>query len=142
MPLNVLIVDDSSVMRAMIRKTLGISGLPVAQVYEAANGADGLDILDERHVDLCLVDLNMPVMDGEEMVERLRRDPDFVHMPILIVSTEGSFSRISILRQKGAEFVHKPFTPEALREAVCELTGVTNDCATQPGAVPGGGPDF
>jgi two-component system chemotaxis response regulator CheY len=142
MALNVLIVDDSSVMRAMIRKTLNISGLPVAQVYEASNGAEGLEILDEQNVDLCLVDLNMPVMDGEEMIERLRREPDFIHLPVLVVSTEGSFTRISLLRQKGAEFVHKPFTPEALREAVSELTGVTHASGTGPGAVPGGSPDF
>lgn len=141
MALNVLIVDDSSVMRAMIRRTLGLA-LPVAQVFEAANGAEGLEILDRCAVDLCLVDLNMPVMDGEEMIERLRQDPDLRDLPVLVVSTEGSFSRISLIRQKGAQFVHKPFTPETLREAVAEITGVNDVSDARPTAVPDCGPDF
>jgi len=141
MALNVLIVDDSSVMRAMIRRTLSLA-LPVGEVFEASNGAEGLEMLDKCAVDLCLVDLNMPVMDGEEMIERLRQDPDFRHLPVLVVSTEGSFTRISLLRQKGAEFVHKPFTPETLREAVTEITGVNYDRHDRPGAVPNCGPDF
>lgn len=142
MGLNVLVVDDSSVTRAMIVKTLRLSGLPVEQVHQAANGAEGLKLLEEAPVDLALVDLNMPVMTGEEMIERLRADPQTADLPVVVVSTEGSFTRIALLRKMGAEFVHKPFTPEALREMVAEVTGVTHERGADQGAVPGGGPDF
>ena len=69
MSLNVLVVDDSAVMRAMIIKTLRLSGLPLGEVHEAANGQEGLGTLDEHWIDLVLVDINMPVMNGEEMIE-------------------------------------------------------------------------
>ena len=142
MGLNVLVVDDSSVTRTMIIKTLRLSGLPVEDVLQAANGAEGLNLLRDHPVDLALVDLNMPVMTGEEMIERLRADPATADLPVVVVSTEGSFTRIALLRSMGAEFVHKPFTPEALREMVAEVTGVSHDQCAGEGTVPGGGPDF
>lgn len=142
MGLNVLVVDDSSVTRAMITKTLRLSGLPVEQVHQAANGMEGLKLLQKARVDLALVDLNMPVMTGEEMIERLRADPRSADLPVVVVSTEGSFTRIALLRKMGAEFVHKPFTPETLREMVAEVTGVSHDECAEPGVVSGGGPDF
>ncbi|HEX30052.1 TPA: response regulator, partial [Candidatus Poribacteria bacterium] len=67
MPLNILVVDDSSVMRSIISRTLILSGLPLGRIYQAANGKEGLQILDRTWVDLILVDINMPVMNGEEM---------------------------------------------------------------------------
>ena len=142
MGLNVLVVDDSSVTRAMIVKALRLSGLPVEEVHQAANGVEGLKLLEQAPVDLALVDLNMPVMTGEEMIERLRADPQTADLPVVVVSTEGSFTRIALLRKMGAEFVHKPFTPEALREMVAEVTGVSHDECAEQGVVPGGGPDF
>ncbi len=143
MNLNVLVVDDSSVMRAMIGKTLRLSRIPLEGVHEAGNGSEGLAILGERQIDLALVDLNMPVMNGEEMIQRMRQDPRTATIPVIVVSTEGSFKRISLLRKQGAEFVHKPFTPESLREAVADMIGVCDDDDDAgEGAVQGGGPDF
>lgn len=143
MALNVLVVDDSSVMRAMIRKTLKLSGLPIGKVHEAANGDEGLRALDAFPIDLALVDLNMPIMNGEQMIEQLREDPMTADLPVVVVSTEGSFTRISLLRKKGAGFVHKPFNPESLREAVADITGVSYDRSdAAEGAVQVSGPDF
>ena len=142
MALKVLVVDDSAVMRAMIIRTLRLSGLACEDIHEAANGQEGLQVLGQYPVDLVLADLNMPVMDGEEMIGRLRANPDTAELPVIVVSTEGSFTRISLLRDQGAEFVHKPFTPESLRETVVELMGEDHVCPSAGGAVPGGGPDF
>ena len=142
MALNVLIVDDSMVMRTMIKKTLRLSGLPLGEVYEAGNGEEGLAVLREEYVDLVLVDLNMPIMDGEQMIDHLRQDPTTVSLPVLVVSTEGSFTRISLIRKKGAEFVHKPFTPEAILDAVKELTGGDYAHGSGDGVDQGSGPDF
>ena len=72
MPLDVLVVDDSDVIRAMIMKTLRLAQVPVRTAFEAANGREALDLLEDNWVDLVLADINMPVMDGVEMVEQMR----------------------------------------------------------------------
>lgn len=118
MSLNVLLVDDSSTMRAMVAKTLQMSGLPIGQVHQAANGREGLDVLDAEWVDLVFVDINMPVMGGLEMIDRLRARPELQALPIVVISTESSQTRISEVTSKGVQFVHKPFTPERVREVV------------------------
>lgn len=121
MSLNILVVDDSAVMRAIVKKTLRLSGVAIEQVYEAGNGLDALRLLDREPIDLVLLDINMPVMTGEEFVNRVRADPARAELPVLIVSAESSEARIQSLHDKGAAFVHKPFTPEGLREALLEL---------------------
>jgi two-component system chemotaxis response regulator CheY len=127
MALNVLVVDDSAVMRAMIVKTLRMLNLPFGQVLEAGNGQEGLAVLDQNWVDVILVDINMPVMNGEEMIERLRQNPATKDVPVVVVSTEGSETRIERLVQKGATFVHKPFSPEAIRDVIKHITGVSHE---------------
>jgi len=123
MAVNILVVDDSSVMRAMIIKTLRLSQLPLGEVLEAPNGQEALKVLDIKWVDLALVDINMPVMDGEEMIDRLRQNPVTEDLPVIIISTEGSETRKEVLKQKGAGFVHKPFTPETLRDTILKTLG-------------------
>jgi two-component system chemotaxis response regulator CheY len=123
MALNILVVDDSSVMRAMIIKTLRLSQLPLGEVLEAPNGQEALRVLDGKWIDLALVDINMPVMDGEEMIDRLRQNPVTEDLPVIIISTEGSETRKEVLMQKGAGFVHKPFTPETLRDTILKTLG-------------------
>ena len=124
MSLNVLVVDDSSVMRKMIIRTLKMSGVPLGEIYEADNGQSGLDLLDEHWVDMLFIDVNMPIMDGMEMLKRVRSKPDTRDLPILIVSTESNPQRIHQISENRAGFVHKPFTPETLREKIIELTGI------------------
>ncbi|MBM4278951.1 MAG: response regulator [Deltaproteobacteria bacterium] len=123
MALNILLVDDSSVMRAIIIKTLRLSQLPLGEIHEASNGQEALKVLDGNWIDLALVDINMPVMNGEEMINKLRQNPATADLPVIIVSTESSETRKEELIQKGAGFVHKPFTPETLRDAVLRTLG-------------------
>ncbi len=127
MAFNILVVDDSSVMRAIIIKTLRLSQLPLGEVYEASNGQDALKVVEDKWIDLALVDINMPVMDGEEMIKRLRNNPATADLPVIVVSTEGSEARIGGLVQKGAGFVHKPFTPESLRGIILKTLGGSNE---------------
>lgn len=149
-PFTVLIVDDSAVMRAMIARTLRLSGLPLADVVEAADGASGLDALWRAPVDIALVDLNMPIMNGEELIDRLRAEPELARLPVVVISTEGSARRIRALEAKGVTFVHKPFTPETLRDTILSVLSYTPegpmaghenpDAAQLPaGAAPSGG---
>jgi two-component system chemotaxis response regulator CheY len=142
MTLNVLVVDDSAVMRAMLIKTLRLSGLPLNDIHEASNGEEALRLLDQHWIDLALLDINMPVMTGEEMLARVRQNPDTVALPVIVVSTEGSATRIAALRQQGAEFVHKPFTPETLREIALSIIGVNDAHPLEGGAISSSGPDF
>jgi two-component system chemotaxis response regulator CheY len=123
MGLNVLVVDDSSVMRRMIIRTLQLTGLPLGEVHEAGNGAEGLEALDRHWIDLALVDLNMPVMNGDEMIERLRATPELADIPIVVVSTDGSEARLARIRLNVSGFVHKPFTPEQLGETITRIVG-------------------
>jgi two-component system chemotaxis response regulator CheY len=125
--LNVLIVDDSSVMRSIIRRALTMTGFEFGEVIEASNGQEGLDALGSHWVDFALVDINMPVMNGEEMIQRMRAMPEAANLPVIVVSTEGSLTRIERLEQQGAKFVHKPFTPEAIRGIIQELTGACHE---------------
>lgn len=124
MPMNVLVVDDSAVVRSIIIKTLRLSGLPLGEVHQAANGLEGLDALTQHPVDLILVDINMPVMDGEEMIRQVRARSEWGGIPIVVVSTEGSETRIDRLQQSGARFIHKPFGVETVREVVREILKV------------------
>ena len=142
MGLNVLIVDDSSLMRAIIVKTLRLSGIPLQTVYEAGNGSEALRMLDNNWIDLALVDLNMPVMDGEELIVRLRENPETTGLPVIVVSTEGSETRIAKLRSLGAGFVRKPFQPETLRDIIVGLTGVSNEQSVGEETLPSSGTDF
>lgn len=126
MAFNILVVDDSAVMRTMIVRTLKMSGVPIASIHEAAHGEDGLRTLNEEWIDLLLLDVNMPVMNGEEMLTRIRADERTRDLAVIIVSTEGSETRLANLQAMGAAIVHKPFPPETLRETILRVTGVTD----------------
>ena len=123
MAVNILVVDDSGVMRSMIAKTIKLSGLNLGEIHQAANGQEGLEALNRNWIDLVIADINMPVMNGEEMIDRMRKEPEFKDIPIVVVSTEGSKTRIERLQNKGARFIHKPFTPEAIRDTVKAFLG-------------------
>jgi len=122
--INILIVDDSGVMRSMILKTLRMTRVPLGDIHQAGNGREGLDILDAQWIDLVMVDINMPVMNGEEMIDRMYEDPEMKEIPVIVVSTEGSRARIERLEHKGAAFIHKPFTAEIVRDTINSILGL------------------
>jgi two-component system chemotaxis response regulator CheY len=139
MAFNVLIVDDSAVMRAMISRVVRLSGVPLGEMFEASNGAEGLRVVGEHWIDLVLLDVNMPVMNGEEMLRRLRAAPETASLPVIVVSTESSETRVHALEELGVAFVHKPFAPEDLRDTILRITGVTPDDEYYALPAPGGG---
>lgn len=122
MAFNILIVDDSGTARAMIRKTLGLTKLPLGQLLEAGNGAEALEIMGQYWIDLVLCDINMPVMDGHQLVARMSDDPVLKTIPVAIISTEGSEERIAELRALGiSAYLRKPFKPEDVSALVLGL---------------------
>ncbi|REL38703.1 response regulator [Rhodohalobacter sp. SW132] len=127
MKMNVLIVDDCSVMRLMMKRTLKLSDIAVGEIFEAADGEEALRYVDTERIDLILLDLYMPVMDGMEVLDTLRNRSVSKNIPILIVSTESNSSMIEQIEKLGTAFIHKPFTPEKLRE---EIYKISNDQLT------------
>lgn len=124
MGLNILVVDDRAVMRKMIIKTIGLCGIDIDTIYQAADGIIGLEILQYEWVDLLFLDVNMPVMDGIKMLDRVRENPETRDTPVLVVSTESNEGRIKSIYQKRAGFVHQPFTPEILKDKILDATGI------------------
>jgi two-component system chemotaxis response regulator CheY len=125
MPGNVLIVDDSATMRQMVRRAMNLAGLDVNEVYEASNGIEALAHLAEHTVGVIVADINMPTMNGMQLLRRLKENPKLSAIPVLIASTEGSRARIDQLTEIGAfGFVRKPFHPERLRDLLKPLLGV------------------
>jgi two-component system chemotaxis response regulator CheY len=122
---NVLIVDDSAILRTAIRKVVRLAGIEDDRIHEAGNGQDALTVLDTVWIDLVLLDLNMPVMDGEEFARRLRQKPELNDVAVVVVSTESNKDRLQRLRDLGVvDSLHKPFEPEDLRRLVDKTLGV------------------
>jgi len=122
---NILIVEDDPAMRVVIRQTLDRSKLDYDEIFEAENGREGLKMLDEHKIDLLLVDIYMPVMDGMEMLDHVRDHPVHHDIPVVIISTENDEKRIDAIVRSGMGFVHKPFTRDLLEDQIVKLTGVT-----------------
>ena len=113
---NILIVDDSALTRIAIKRVLEMVELDVALIFEAENGAKALDTLDQNKIDLVLADLNMPQMGGIELIKKMKEQECFANIPVIVVSTESSVTRIKELLAQGIkDYLHKPFTPEEFR---------------------------
>lgn len=122
---NILIVDDSSTIRSIVKKTVDMIGLDVGEIYEAANGIEALARLADHEVAVLLVDINMPTMNGIQLVERMKQNKNLKHIPIIIASTEGSEKRIEQVKNLGiAGYIRKPFQPEQLRDVLIPILGV------------------
>jgi two-component system chemotaxis response regulator CheY len=119
---NILVVDDSGTVRAVLLKTLKLAQIALGEVFTAANGQEALEVLKDKWIDLVITDLNMPVMSGFELVDAMQGNETLKVIPIVVVSTEGSAARIDDLKQKGVRgYVRKPFTPEQIREMINKI---------------------
>ena len=120
--MRAMIIDDSRAMRSILRRI--VSGLRFETV-EAGNGQEALDLLESGEVpDLCLVDWNMPVMDGYTFITRVRANRDWRGVTLMMVTTESEQGQIVRALAAGAhEYVIKPFTPDAIAEKL-ELLGL------------------
>ncbi len=117
-----LIVDDSSVMRKIVERSLRQAGLDLEKVVEASNGTEALAALQGNVVDLILCDINMPVMDGLEFVRQAATVENAKGVPIVMITTEGSESRVVQALTAGARgYIRKPFTPDQVKEHVLSL---------------------
>ncbi|MBN1806857.1 MAG: response regulator [Sedimentisphaerales bacterium] len=114
---SLLIVDDSATMRKIIMRTLQTAGLDIGSTEEAGNGNEALEKLNTNAPDIMLCDINMPEMNGPELVAKVRALPSCEKTKIVMVSTESSDDLIKDVLAKGAnDFITKPFTPEKFHE--------------------------
>jgi two-component system, chemotaxis family, chemotaxis protein CheY len=120
---NILIVDDSAVMRTMIKRVASLAGPPIGTVFEAANGREALAILEQHSVQFVFTDLNMPVMTGTELLRAMKDRADWRDIVRVIVSTDGSDSRrLEAEDLAVAIYVEKPFRPEVMRDVLASIT--------------------
>ena len=117
-----LIVDDSSVMRKIVERSLRQAGLDPLVVFEAGSGVEGLELLKTQKVDLILSDINMPSMDGLEFLRQLRTQNLAPGTPVVMITTESSMEFVQQAIQAGAQgYIRKPFTAEQVKERVLPL---------------------
>jgi two-component system chemotaxis response regulator CheY len=110
--IRILTIDDSKTMRDMLMLTLADAGFDVIQ---AVDGKEGVDLLERENVDVVITDINMPRMDGYEVVRQLRARPEHKTTPILVLTTESEAEKKNIAREAGATgWLVKPFDPERL----------------------------
>jgi two-component system chemotaxis response regulator CheY len=127
MSFNILIVDDSPIARAVLEKTLRLARIPIAELHFAEHGAAALELLAAHWIDVAFVDINMPVMNGVELVRRMKANGLTSSIPVIVVSTEGSTTRSAELHELGITAqVRKPFNPEALRALILEVLGLAH----------------
>jgi two-component system, chemotaxis family, chemotaxis protein CheY len=120
--IRTLIVDDSSVMRKIVERSLRQAGLNLDQVVEAGNGAEALAAVEANKLDLILCDINMPVMDGLEFVKRLCGIEQAKGVPVVMITTEGSEGHVVQAISAGASgYIRKPFTADQVKEHVLPL---------------------
>ena len=120
--IRTLIVDDSSVMRKIVERTLRQAGLDPMIVHEAGSGTEGLDVLKAQRVDLIVSDINMPSMDGLEFLRQIRDQNLAPGVPVVMITTESSEEHVKQAIQAGARgYIRKPFTAEQVKERVLPL---------------------
>ncbi len=119
MDLNVLIVDDSAAIRKILVRVLSQTDLPIKQVHEANDGCEAMKIVEANEVSLILSDINMPNVDGLELLTQLRASPKWKDLSVVMITTEGSQAKVMEAVQLGAKgYVRKPFTAEQIKEKV------------------------
>ena len=128
MSFNVLIVDDSGSMRAVIKKIIGLSGFRMDQCFEAGNGREALEVVGGNWVDVVISDINMPEMDGLEMLRKMKADRLLKDIPVIIITTVGDENRMQTVYGLGAKgFIKKPFLPEDVKKELHKVMGVRDE---------------
>jgi two-component system chemotaxis response regulator CheY len=124
MAYRVLIVDDSPVMRAFVKRVIEMSGFDLSSCFEAGDGREALEVLRGEWVDAILTDINMPGMDGEELLRNLAADQMLRSIPVVVISTDATQLRITRILSTGAcGYITKPFLPEDLRSQLERILG-------------------
>ena len=119
---DVLVVDDSAAIRKILQRVLRQTGMAIRNIYEAGDGQEALQVLNSQKVNLVLTDINMPKMDGIQLLAAIKNVPEWRAIPVVMVTTEGGEAKVGeAVRLGAAGYVRKPFTADQIKE---KLAGV------------------
>jgi two-component system, chemotaxis family, chemotaxis protein CheY len=119
---DILVVDDSAAIRKILQRVLRQTGMAINTIHEAGNGEEALKLLRAHKVDLVLTDINMPNMDGLELLAAVKGTPGWTGLPVVMITTEGGEAKVAeAVRLGAAGYVRKPFTADQIKE---KLAGI------------------
>jgi len=125
---DVLVVDDSAAIRKILQRVLRQTGMAIGTIFEAGDGQEALQVLNGQKISLVLTDINMPKMDGIQLLAAMKNVPGWRDIPVVMVTTEGGEAKVGeAVRLGAAGYVRKPFTADQIKE---KLVGVL------PAAIP------
>lgn len=122
MQAEVLVVDDSAAIRKILQRVLRQTGISIGTIYEAGDGQEALEVLKLHRPNLVLSDINMPKMDGLQLLAAIKAQPDWHGLPVVMITTEGGEAKVGEAVRLGASgYVRKPFTADQIKE---KLAGI------------------
>lgn len=115
--LDILIVDDSAAIRKILQRVLRDAQIPIGKIFEANDGCQAIEVMKEHPIGLVLSDINMPNMNGLELLSHLKAHETWKHLPVVMVSTEGGQGKVLEAVELGAAaYVRKPFNADQIKE--------------------------
>jgi two-component system, chemotaxis family, chemotaxis protein CheY len=122
MEADVLVVDDSAAIRKILQRVLRQTGMAIHAIHEAGDGREALDVLEHHPIHLVLSDINMPKMDGLQLLAAVKATPQWHSIPVVMVTTEGGEAKVcEAVRLGAAGYVRKPFTADQIKEKLVGL---------------------
>ena len=124
---DVLVVDDSAAIRKILTRVLRQTGMAIQTIHEAGDGQEALAVMAQHRIDLVLSDINMPKMDGLQLLASLKASPQWQKIPVVMITTEGGETKVAeAVRLGAAGYVRKPFTADQIKE---KLVGILEPAA-------------
>ncbi|MEO8370478.1 MAG: response regulator [Candidatus Solibacter sp.] len=125
---DVLVVDDSAAIRKILTRVLRQTGMAIQTIHEAGDGQEALALMEQHRIDLVLSDINMPKMDGLQLLASLKASPQWRKIPVVMITTEGGETKVAeAVRLGAAGYVRKPFTADQIKE---KLVGILEPAPT------------
>ena len=125
---DVLVVDDSAAIRKILTRVLRQTGMAIQTIHEAGDGQEALAVMALHRIDLVLSDINMPKMDGLQLLASLKASPKWQKVPVVMITTEGGETKVAeAVRLGAAGYVRKPFTADQIKE---KLVGILEQAVT------------
>ena len=125
---DILVVDDSAAIRKILTRVLRQTGMAIQTIHEAGDGQDALSVMAQHRIDLVLSDINMPKMDGLQLLASLKASPQWHSIPVVMITTEGGETKVAeAVRLGAAGYVRKPFTADQIKE---KLVGILQPAPT------------
>jgi two-component system chemotaxis response regulator CheY len=119
---EILVVDDSAAIRKILQRLLRQTGMSIGAIHEAGDGQEALEILDKQNIDLVLTDINMPKMDGLQLLAAVKSSPERRHVPVVMIAAQGGELRAAeALRMGASGYVRRPFSADQIKEKLAGL---------------------